>query len=258
MSVIRILLLCAAGYFTLLIGCAIFQRKLLYMPTHHGESGGLAEWHHDGIPIGFSRQVPSPETVWLFLHGNAGQASDRTYILPSFPAQDSVFIMEYPGYGSRPGAPSMPTINSAAVQAYELLRIQFPGTPVCIAAESIGCGPAAFLSSNSKPPEKIVMILPFDTLASVAARHYPFLPVRLLLRDNWDNVASLKQYSGQLELIAAKADSIIPIDHAKALADSKPDAVFRTIEGDHNDWAGQSKVMIQYIRMDTRRGSGLE
>jgi pimeloyl-ACP methyl ester carboxylesterase len=146
----------------------------------------------------------------------------------------------------------MSTINAAAVEAYELLRARFPGTPVCIAAESIGCGPAAFLASHSKPPEKIVMILPFDTLANVATRHYPILPVHLLLRDNWDNVASLKQYRGQLELIAAKADSIIPIAHARGLADSKPDAEFRIIEGDHNDWADQGKVKIQYIQMDRK------
>ena len=251
--VIRILLLCVAGYLTLLIGCALFQRKLIYIPTHHLENSGLTEWKDAGQLIGYARQVASPETIWLFLHGNAGQASDRTYVLPSFSSRDSVFILEYPGYGSRPGSPSMSVFNDAARRAFELLKAQFPHAAICVAAESIGCGPAAYLASNPLPPDKIVLILPFDTLAAVAGRYYPFLPVKLLLRDNWDNVNALRGYKGQLELIAAKADTIIPIIHAKTLADSIPAALFHTIEGDHNEWADGGKVKIQYARQAGNR-----
>lgn len=253
---VRILLLCAAFYLLLVISCALLQRRLLFFPSHHRESNGLAEWRHGGEVIGYGRQVPSPQAVWLFLHGNAGQASDRVYTLGSFSDRDTVFILEYPGYGSRPGSPSMESINAAALQAYELLRARFPGAPVGVAAESIGCGPAATLASASPPPEKIVLILPFDTLANVAAGHYPFLPVRLLLRDNWDNVAALKGYGGELELIAASGDTIIPIPRARALAESMPSALLRTIEGDHNDWADGDKVRIRYPRQDAGRWSG--
>lgn len=252
---IRILLLCAASYLALLIGCALFQRKLLYMPSHHHENNGLSEWRQGGQLIGYSRQVQSPKAVWLFLHGNAGQASDRIYVLPSFPVEDSVYILEYPGYGSRPGSPSMSSFNLAARQAYDLLRVQFPNTPVCVAAESIGCGPASTLAMNPLPPEKIVLILPFDTLANVAAGHYPFLPARLLLRDNWDNITALRGYKGQLELYGARADTIIPISRAKALADSKPSAIFHTIDGDHNDWADGGKVKIKYVRQEMPTGN---
>jgi len=254
--VIRILLLSAASYLLLVLLCALLQRRLLYFPSHHPENYGLAEWRQGGEVIGYGRQVPSPQAVWLFLHGNAGQASDRGYILRSFSDLDSVYILEYPGYGSRPGSPTMESINAAALQAYEQLRARFPGTPVGVAAESIGCGPAAILASAAPPPDKIVLILPFDTLAKVAAGHYPFLPVRLFLRDNWDNVAALKKYQGELELIAASGDTIIPIARARALAASKPSARFNTIEGDHNDWADGGKVRIRYQRPDGGGGSG--
>jgi hypothetical protein len=243
---------CAAAYLALLIGSALFQRKLLYLPSHHQGSNGLAEWRHEGLLIGYARQAASPGAVWLFLHGNAGQAADRTYALPSFMVRDSVYILEYPGYGSRSGAPSMTSFNAAARQAYDLLRAQFPDRPVCVAAESIGCGPAAFLAMNPSPPDKLVLILPFDTLAAVAARHYPYLPVRMLLRDNWDNIASLRGYQGELELFAAAADTIIPISHARALAASKPAAVFHSIDGDHNDWSTGAQVKIRYLPEDKR------
>lgn len=244
---LRIILLIALCYLGLLVGCALLQRKLIYLPSHHSQSSGLTEWRHEKQIIGYARKAATPGTLWLFLHGNAGQAADRTYILPSFPIHDSVYILEYPGYGIRQGSPSLTAFNTAAKDAFELLRAQFPGTPVCIAAESIGSGPASFLATLPYPPEKIVLILPFDTLANVAAHHYPFLPVKLLLRDKWDNIEALKNYRGQLEIFAARGDSIIPIAHAKVVADSKPTAKFHIIEGDHNDWSDSGKVGIRYI-----------
>jgi pimeloyl-ACP methyl ester carboxylesterase len=242
----RISMLLAVGYILLTIACALFQRKLLYFPSHHNQSNGLSEWKHNGQLFGYARQVATPKTVWLFMHGNAGQATDRTYVLPSFPATDSVFILEYPGYGSRPGSPSLASFNAAAQQAYELLMRQFPSTPVCIVAESIGSGPASYLGTLPDPPAKIVLITPFARLADVAAGHYPFLPVKLLLRDNWDNVAALQHYQRQVEIFAARADTVIPMSHAKKIADSKPSAVLHIIEGGHNDWSDGSKVRIRY------------
>lgn len=240
----RILIL-AICLLVVVLGCAVLQRKLLYYPTHHKESNGLSEWRHDGQLIGYAREVPSPRNVWLMVHGNGGQASDRIYALPSFSSQDSVFILEYPGYGQRPGSPSMDAFNSAAQQAYELLRSKFPNTPVCVVGESVGSGPASVLAANPHPPDKIVLIVPFDTLSRVAAHHFRVLPVGLILRDKWNNIESLKEYRGALEIFAARDDSIIPIVHAKALAESKPSAAFHEIEGGHNDWAMKGRVTIK-------------
>lgn len=243
---IRILLLMAACYLALLIAVALFQRKLIYLPSHHPEKSSLPEWRDKDQLIGYARPAASPGAVWLFMHGNAGQAADRTYILPSFSVRDAVYILEYPGYGKRAGAPSMAAFNEAASNAYLLLRKQYPATPVCVASESIGSGPASFLATLPTPPDKIVLLLPFDTLGAVAARHYPFVPVKLLLRDNWDNIASLKEYRGQLEVVAARGDAIIPLAHARVLAESIPSARFTVIEGGHNDWADGGKVAIRY------------
>lgn len=244
--VVRILLLLAVGYILLTGLCALFQRKLLYIPSHDTFSNGLSEWRHNGQVIGYARPVTSPKTVWLFMHGNAGQAADRIYILPSFPAADAVYILEYPGYGSRPGSPSMVSFNAAAQQAYELLKEQYPQAAVCVAAESIGSGPASYLGTLPNPPAKIVLITPFARLVDVASGHYPFLPVRLLLRDTWDNIAALQHYQGQVEVFGARSDRIIPLSHAKAIADCRPSATLHIIDGGHNDWADGSKVRIRY------------
>lgn len=83
----------------LTVGCASIERKLLFYPSHGTDPQGLQPWMKDDRLIGFSRIVESPKNIWLLIHGNGGQAADRTYAIHCFSDEDSVFILEYPGYG---------------------------------------------------------------------------------------------------------------------------------------------------------------
>lgn len=227
------------------LGCSSIGRGLLFHPTHGAEDNGLTPWAPSGAVIGYSRTVKSPRNVWLMIHGNAGQASDRAYAIPSFSEEDSVFILEYPGYGSRAGVPSKGSFNQAAKEAYLLLRERYPGLPLCVAGESIGTGPASSLAILSPPPDKFVLIVPFDRLSLVARDHFPSILVSLFLRDDWDNVGSLSGYKGPVEIYGAQADNVIPVAHARALAAAIPSSKFFLIEGGHNDWSQQGRVRIR-------------
>lgn len=226
-------------------GCSGIQRKFLFYPTHHTSTNGLSAWMHEGKVIGYSRQVPNPKNVWLMLHGNGGQAADRAYAIRSFLEEDSVFILEYPGYGRREGKPSRASFDAAAKEAYALLRKTFPNTPVCVVGESIGSGPSCVLATQSPPPDKIVLIVPFDKLTSVASRHFRFLPVGMILEAKWDNAQSLSTHKGLVEIFAAEDDAVIPIEHARKLADNISSAKFHSISGGHNDWASGGRVTIR-------------
>jgi len=228
-----------------LAGCSYIERKLLFFPTHHPHDNNLTPWIKDSRTIGYSRQVESPRNVWLMLHGNGGQASDRIYAVPCFSESDSVFILEYPGYGDRKGVPSKASFNKAAEEAYLLLREVYPEIPVCVAAESIGTGPALSLAGLDKKPEKFVLIVPFDKLSSVAEEHFPAFLVRLMLKDNWDNVEAISKYNGPVDIFGAERDTIIPLHHAKALAGSYPGSKMVIIQGEHNDWSYGGKVQIR-------------
>ena len=241
----KLLTVLLVGYLLLVALFAFFQRKLLFFPSHHNYDNGLTPWKTEGKIIGYSRSVPAPKNVWLMLHGNGGQAADRACAIPSFAGHDSVFIMEYPGYGARKGKPSRASFDTAAAEAYLLLRKTFPKTPICVMAESIGSGPACALAMQSPPPDKIVLVVPFDQLASVASDHFPFLPVRLILEANWDNVRSLSIYKGPVEIFGVLQDEVIGIQHARKLADSLPSAKFHRIEGGHNDWSEAGRVQIR-------------
>lgn len=229
----------------LLPGCEALTRSSLFYPTHHGDDRGLARWMNEGRFMGFAREVEQPANVWLMLHGNGGQAADRAYALGAFSPRDSVYIMEYPGYGARQGKPSRSSIDAAARDAYAALRARFPGTPVCVVAESIGSGPAATLAALDRPPDKLVFIVPFDDLKSVARDHVSFLPVGLLLAGAWDNVESLSRYAGPVDVFGARHDTVIDVRHAQALAASRPQARFHVFDGGHNDWSAQPDVLVR-------------
>jgi pimeloyl-ACP methyl ester carboxylesterase len=179
------------------------------------------------------------------MHGNAGQAADRDYALSRISEQDSLYVLEYPGYGARDGTPCLTSINQAASEAYHVLRSRNLKTPVCVLGESLGSGPACSLALEKNPPDKIVLVVPFDTLVSVASHHFYFLPVGLMLRDKWNNLETLQHYHGPIEIFGASGDVIIPIEHARALGNHVPGAQFTAITGGHNDWCWNEQVKIR-------------
>jgi uncharacterized protein len=245
MPVLRIVAILFVGYILIAVTVYFRQRSMLFFPTHATLPSGLTPWADGEHTIGFCREAPNARAIWLMMHGNGGQAADRDYVLPCMSGQDSLYVLEYPGYGSREGTPSRESINKAASVAYRFLRAHNPKTPVCVLGESIGSGPACLLAQEKVAPDKIVLVVPFDTLAGVASGHFPFLPVRLMLRDAWDNVASLKGYTGPVEIFGASDDVIIPIAHARALASQIPVAKFIEISGGHNDWPEGGRVKIK-------------
>lgn len=236
-------------FFVLYVLVCVFafaiQRSLLYFPSHHRETSTLKPWLEKGELIGYCRESENPSTIWLMMHGNAGQASDRQYALDRIPPTDSLYVLEYPGYGQRAGSPSQDSFNEAAADAYRTLLGKFPNVPVGVIGESIGSGPASTLASQTPPPAKIILIVPYDSLYNAASGRMFFLPVWLLLLDRWDNVSALKDYRGPLEIYGAVHDDVIPFRHAQNLARQLPQAVFHQLDCGHNDWSTVQSVNIQ-------------
>jgi pimeloyl-ACP methyl ester carboxylesterase len=146
----------------------------------------------------------------LILHGNAGWALNRAYIaMPIHNAAPlDVYILEYPGFGARPGSPGEASLLLAADEAFENL----PGNlPSYVVSESLGTGVAAHLAQ--KYPSRVAglaMFVPYNKLASVAENHVPFIPAYFLLWDRYNPEAWLKNYHGPVKIIVAGADEIIP------------------------------------------------
>lgn len=232
----------------LLAGCD-FQYRMLYypspaIPSEQSVAGtGIRFWPSTGPDyrgfIGGNETVRARGTFIVF-HGNGGTAADRKFyakVLGSLGYR--VILAEYPRYGGRKGE-----LGEAAFvkDAEETMRLAFNsfGGPVYLLGESLGCGVAsAAVRGTPVPVDGILLITPWDTLRAVAKSHFPIFPVRLLLKDSYDNIDNLSSYRGRIAIVGAGRDEFIPIRHARNLFRSliSPAAKMWVIEGaGHNDW----------------------
>ncbi len=207
------------GYLLVVLVVLIFQRRLIYLPTKIpadviesvAAEHGFAPWKNPaGQIIGWKMAASgTPTGSVLIVHGNAGCALSRDYI--ARPIHDAaavdVYVLEYPGYGARPGSPSKASLIAAAEEAFQLLPTNLPKYVV---SESLGTGVACELAKNHpKEISGLALFVPYDNLASVAQKQMPFLPAYFLLFDRFNPAECLKSYHGPVKFVVAGADEII-------------------------------------------------
>jgi len=102
-------------------------------------------------------------------------------------------VLEYPGYGLREGNPSLKSLSKRVRRPYHLCDRRTRTRPFWCPGKSLLA--AAPLHSSSCQGEvardKIVLVVPFDSLRASLQTVLYFLPVRLMLRRRLDNVETL-------------------------------------------------------------------
>ena len=83
----------------------------------------------------------------------------------------------------------------------------------------------------------MVLRSPFTELADVGAHHYPWLPVRALLRDRFPVVEHLATSDVPVTVIYGDRDSVVPSALSARVADHAPSLAERVVlaDADHND-----------------------
>lgn len=175
----------------------------------------------------------------LIFHGNAGHAGQREYYAAALTRCGlRVILAEYPGYGPREGQPSERTLVNDAEQTVVLADSLY-GAPLLLAGESLGAGVAAAAASRQRQKVAgLMLITPWDRLVSVAAHHFPWLPVGWLLRDRYDSIAHLASFDRPVLVALAERDSIVPPRFGMALYESlsAPKRLEIVSGAEHNDW----------------------
>jgi len=178
-------------------------------------------------------------TVIVF-HGNGGAAVDRTfYVKVLGDLGYRVILAEYPMNGGRKGALGEKSFVNDANETILLAYQQFGG-PLYLLGESLGCGvAAAAVHTTSARIDGVILITPWDNLASIAHSKFPVLPVRLFLTDNYDNIGNLESFKGRIVVVGTERDEVIPIKHANALytsLSSSAKQMWVIREAGHNNW----------------------
>jgi pimeloyl-ACP methyl ester carboxylesterase len=237
--------------FLLTLSSCNIQRDMLYFPsTYLPPQASLTDYNIQFWPSdsngyrGFISTVHTGKTkgTIIVFHGNAGTAADRVYYVEALAQLGyRVILAEYPGYGGRKGELGEESFVHDAKETVRLASEHY-GAPIFLLGESLGCGVVTAVGKDLPVKvEGIILITPWDTLLSIAREKFPWLPVRLFLRDKYDSIDNLKEYRGRIAIIGAELDEVVPIQHAqslfRSLSGSKGVHEMRTIRGaGHNDW----------------------
>jgi fermentation-respiration switch protein FrsA (DUF1100 family) len=219
----------------------VAQRKLLYFPDRETPAAAAARAARGGLEpvrdprggiVGWLAPHPShrPAATALVLHGNAGSALDRRYLVevlrgPGVPPLD-VVLLEYPGYGPRPGAPSEGALVAAAVDAVD--RLASAGRPIVLVGESLGSAVAALAAAERPAVAGLVLVTPLASVTAVARRHYG-VPA-FLVHDRFEAAPALARYGGRAVFVLAGADEVVFTDLGRAL---------------HDAYAGPKRLVVQ-------------
>jgi fermentation-respiration switch protein FrsA (DUF1100 family) len=153
----------------------------------------------------------------IYFGGNAEEVSHMAALASRFPGW-ALLAVNYRGYGGNAGKPSERAFFADALSVYDWAASRVDVLPERIVAlgRSIGSGVAVYLAAK-RSLCGVVLVTPYDSLRAVAQRHYPYLPVALLLKHPFDSVSRAPAISTPLLVIAAARDSVIPPEHARAL-----------------------------------------
>jgi hypothetical protein len=209
--------------------------------------GGVEAWFY--APSDSSTGQPGPAVI--FAHGNGELIDDWGRALSALAARRvAVLLVEYPGYGRSPGAPSQRTIAETMSVAWDRLAAQpeVDSTRIVALGRSVGGGAAAALA-RERPLAALILQSTFTSVRSFAGR---YLAPRFLIRDPFDNLAVLRSYDGPVLVIHGRRDEIIPFRHGETLAGAARDATLVPLECGHNDcppdWAAYLDHIEAFLR----------
>lgn len=238
------------AYAAVLVLVFLFQSRLVYYPeigrdiTVTPKSYGLG---HESVDIP-TRDGETLHAWWvpaadargtvLFFHGNAGNISHRLdYLLMFHRLGYSTLIVDYRGYGRSTGSPSEEGTYRDAEAAWDYLRDarEVRAQNLVIAGESLGGAVATWLAARVGP-RSVLLFSTFTSATDLGAQIYWFLPVRLISRLGYDNLANLGRITSPVFIAHSSDDEIVPYSHGRKLFDATGGPKgFLEMRGGHNE-----------------------
>jgi hypothetical protein len=227
------------------------QRRLIYFPDRSAPppagtvlpgARDVAIDTSDGLRL-TAWLVPPPAAdrrmAVLVAPGNGGNRAGRAPLARALAAEGlTVLLLDYRGYGGNPGSPTEAGLARDVRAGRDALRREtgLPDDRILYFGESLGAAVVAELATEH-PPAGLVLRSPFVDLAAVGREHYPFLPVRALLRDRYPVAEHVARVAAPTVVVYGTADSIVPARQSEQVAQRAAGEV-RTAAvagADHND-----------------------
>ena len=234
-----------AAVYLVVIGAMFFlQRELLYYPV---AAGALPD--PDGPPIqvvridtedgerlvGWWLPAEGDNPTILFFNGNAAGLAVQEGRWRRIADRGVGFLaIGYRGYDGSTGRPTEAGLHRDAEAAYDWLRRRVDPGGIVIHGFSLGSGVAVRLASR-RAARAVILEAPYTSTVDVAAKAYPWAPVRLLMLDQYRSRDIIGEVEEPVLIIHGDADEVIPFEQGWALYRmARPPKVFVRMAGSNH------------------------
>ena len=226
----------------------IFQRKLVYFPEpfrtspismelKNVEEVQLKTKDNQTLIAWYLKAKPGKPT-FLYFHGNGGALRYRADRFTLHAEEgNGLLMMSYRGYSGSTGKPSEQKNISDALLTYDWLASQgvIP-KDIILYGESLGTGVSVQVAIQ-RQVSGIILEAPYTSLTDVGQRVYPYLPVRLLMKDRYESSKYIKDINAPLLILHGQHDFVVPVDLGKELyrLAKEPKEIALYPNGQHSD-----------------------
>jgi fermentation-respiration switch protein FrsA (DUF1100 family) len=192
------------------------------------------DWHPEGFAYedvfftssdgtrlhGWYFDRPDATAYVLYCHGNGEDVAGLGEYMDTLRNRHgiSLFAFDFRGYGRSAGRPEERGIieDSCAAQRWLARRAGVSTTDIVVWGRSIG-GAIAVQVAVDQGARAMILERTFTSLPDVAACHYPWLPVRRLMRNRFDSLRRIGAYHGPLLQSHGTADEVVPFEQGRQL-----------------------------------------
>ena len=190
------------AYFVVLIFIYFYQRNLLYHPSENNYQDDKAQFNYEEIFVKVNDEIKLKSWIikkdfkkfktLLIFHGNAGDLSNRIYKLNELNKLNlNIMLISWRGFSGNKGSPTEQNLYKDAEAAINWLHeSKITNNQIILYGESLGTGVAVEMGKKYVF-NSIILESPFTSIENSAKIYYPYLPVKLLLKDRFDSLSKI-------------------------------------------------------------------
>ncbi len=246
-------------YLGVMVFLFIIQRSLMYFPEQTRPDRNLFNAQdmeiisvrtEDGLDLeGWYKAPADPEKpVIVMFHGNAIHIGARAYKARLYMNEGYGFLLAgYRGYGGNPGKPFEKGFykDARAYLSWVTETQGFQQEDIILYGESLGTGIVIEMASGEfRDVRGLILESPYTSFLDLARRIYFYLPVRLLLRDRFDNLSKISDVKAPLVFLHGQRDMVVPYEQGRALYDAanQPKTFITINAAGHNDLYNSGRI----------------
>ncbi len=208
-AILTVLVVAFLGYGTILFYFYSQQDRLLYGGLSLPEPSTPFTNTIQGATFPLQGWIlnPSQEDAIIFFGGNNMPLEPMHDIFDACINQ-TVYLFPYEGFQGQQGSPSEASFINDGVAIVQAAQRQHKGR-ITIIGVSLGSGVAVQVAHRVKV-DSVLLITPYDSILNVARSLYPWLPVKLLLRDHFDSAKVASSVKEPVFVLRSAYDQVIP------------------------------------------------